>query len=124
MKNNTNPMKPASWLWLAFATLLVMGAFFPPKALSQVPGRFYWKTLSYAGAVPLIFESISGNTNPFDPSHAVVEPGANFDATMALAGHARTFSLYDRAAMAAIILPMGRISGEVSKAGIPIQQSA
>jgi hypothetical protein len=123
MKNNTNPMKPASWLWLAFATLLVMGAFCPPNALSQVPGRFYWKTLSNANAVPLIFESISGNTNPFDPSHTVT-PGADFDATMALAGYAHTFSLLDRAAMAAIIVPMGRISGEVSMAGKSASQTA
>ena len=32
---------------------------------------------------------------------------------MALAGYAQTFTLFDRSAMAAVILPMGRISGNV-----------
>ena len=73
--------------------------------------------------MPLIFESISGNTNPFDPAHTVT-PGANFDATMAIAGYARTFALFDRSAMAAILLPMGRISGDVTVAGKTFSQSA
>jgi len=116
-------MKPVAWLRWIVATMLAMGVLCPPQALAQVPGRFYWKTLSDANAVPLIVESISGNTNPFDPAHTVT-PGANFDATLALAGYARTFSLFDRAAMAAIILPMGRISGEVTKGGNTFSQSA
>ena len=66
---------------------------------------------------------MSGNTNPFDPAH-IVTTGANFDATMALVGYARTFSLFDRAAMVAIIVPMGRISGEVTAAGQTFSQSA
>jgi hypothetical protein len=103
--------------------MLAMGAFCPPQALAQVPARFYWKTLSDANAVPLIVNSISGNTNPFDPAHTVT-PGASFDATLALAGYARTFSLLDRAAMAAILLPMGRISGDVTVAGKTFNQSA
>jgi hypothetical protein len=52
-----------------------------------------------------------------------VTPGADFDATLALAGYARTFSLFDRAAMAAILLPMGRISGDVTVAGRTTNQS-
>ena len=42
---------------------------------------------------------------------------------MALAGYARTFTLLDRSAMAAIILPMGRISGEVAVDGKTSSQS-
>ena len=122
MKNDGGPMKPVAWLRLVFATILAMGVLCPQNTLAQVPARFYWKTLSDANAVPLIVESISGNTNPFDPAHTVT-PGANFDATMALAGYARTFSLFDRAAMAAIILPMGRISGEVTVGGNTFSQS-
>jgi hypothetical protein len=53
-----------------------------------------------------------------------VTAGANFDATLALVGYARTFSLFDRAAMAAVLLPMGRISGEVTVAGRTVNQSA
>ncbi len=123
MKNDNSPMKTVAWLWLAVATMLLMGVLCPPQALAQVPGRFYWKTLSNANAVPVIFNSLSGNTNPFDPSHTVT-PGASFDATMAIAGYARTFSLFDRAAMAAVLLPMGRISGEATAAGRTFNQSA
>jgi hypothetical protein len=123
MKNDKGLMKPFAWLCLFAVTMLAIGALCPPQALAQVPGRFYWKTLSDANAVPLIFESINGNTNPFDSGHTVT-PGASFDATMALPGYARTFSLFDRAALAAIILPMGRISGEVTVAGRTFSQSA
>jgi Putative MetA-pathway of phenol degradation len=123
MKNDKGPMKPVAWLWLVVATMIIIGALCPTQTLAQVPARFYWKTLSDANAVPVIFESISGNTNPFDPAHTVT-PGASFDATVALAGYARTFSLFDRSAMAALLLPMGRISGDVTVAGRTFNQSA
>jgi hypothetical protein len=123
MKKDNGPMKPVVGLWLIVAMMLAMGALCPQQTLAQVPARFYWKTLSEANAVPLIVNSMSGNTNPFDPAHTVT-PGADFDATLALAGYARTFSLLDRAAMAAILLPMGRISGDVTVAGRTFNQSA
>jgi len=124
MKKDNGPMKPVAWLWLIVAMMLAIGAFCPQQTLAQqVPARFYWDTLSEANAVPLIFNSISGNSNPFDPAHTVT-PGAIFDATLALAGYARTFSLFDRAAMAAVLLPMGRISGDVTVAGRTFNQSA
>jgi hypothetical protein len=103
--------------------MLAMGSLSPPHALAQVPARFYWKSLSGANGVPVIVNSVSGNTNPFDPGHTVT-PGANVDATVAIAGYAHMFSMYDRAAMAAILLPMGRISGEVTAAGKTFNQSA
>jgi hypothetical protein len=53
-----------------------------------------------------------------------VTPGANFDATLALAGYARTLTLFDRSAMAAVILPMGRVSGEVTVANKTARQSS
>ena len=123
MKYDKGSMKPVTWLWLVVATILAMGTLCPSQTLAQVPARFYWDTLSEANAVPLIVNSMSGNTNPFDPSHTVT-PGASFDATLALVGYARTFSLFDRAAMAAILVPMGRISGEVTVAGKTFNQSA
>ena len=123
MKNDKGPMKLGVWLWLVVATMFAMGAFCPPKALAQVPARFYWKSLSDANAVPLIINSLSGNTNPFDAAHTVT-PGANVDATLVLAGYARTFSLFDRSAMAAILLPMGRVSGDVTVAGRTFDKSA
>jgi len=109
--------------WLAVASVLAVGALCAPPASAQVPARFYWKTLSGGNAVPLIVNSMSGNTNPFDPAHRV-NSEANFEATLALAGYARTFSLFDRAAMAALILPMGRISGEVIASGQTVGQPA
>jgi len=108
--------------WIAL-TLLAVGVLCPPQAMSQVPPRFYWKTLSGANAVPLIVNSMSGNTNPFDPSN-MVTAGAQFDATLALAGYARTFTLFDRAAMGAVLLPMGRISGDVTVKGNSVKESA
>jgi hypothetical protein len=65
---------------------------------------------------------MSGNSNPFDRAHTV-NPGGEVEGTMALTGYARFFSLFDRAAMGAIILPMGRISGEVTVAGRTFNQS-
>jgi len=115
-----SPRNRAHW---AAVAVLAMAALCPQQALAQVPARFYWKTLSDGNAVPLILNSISGNTNPFDPA-LTVTPGANFDATMAIAGYAHTFSLFDRSAMAAILVPMGRVSGDVSVAGRTINQSA
>jgi hypothetical protein len=108
---------------MVVSAVLALGALCPPQALAQVPGRFYWKTLAGANAVPLIVNSLSGNTNPFDPA-LTVTAGAEFDATLILAGYARALSLFDRAAMAAILLPMGRVSGEVTVAGTPVNQSA
>jgi hypothetical protein len=113
MKNDRVMMKPVIWARWAAAAALAMAALCPPQALAQVPARFYWKSLSGGNAVPVIFNSLSGNTNPFDPSNRVT-PDANFDATMALTGWAHTYALGDRSAMGAIILPMGRVSGGVA----------
>jgi len=116
-------MKKAGWLYLVVATLIGIGALCPPQTLAQVPARFYWKTLSDSNAVPVIFQSLSGNTNPFDPAHTIT-PRASLDATLGIVGYARTFSLFDRAAMAALLFPMGHISGEVTVAGRTFNQSA
>jgi Putative MetA-pathway of phenol degradation len=115
-------MKTSAWSRIAAAAVLAFGALCPLQSQAQVPARFYWKTLSGANAVPVIFNSISGNTNPFDPA-LTVTPGANFDATMAIAGYAHTFTLWDRSAMAAVLVPMGRISGELTAAGKTAKQS-
>jgi Putative MetA-pathway of phenol degradation len=123
MNNKEASMKPIAWLRLVAATMFTVGVVCPPQALAQVPARFYWKTLSGANAVPLIVNSISGNTNPFDPSHTVTA-GANVEATVAMAGYAHTFTLADRAALAAVILPMGRLSGKLSVGGKDFDQTS
>jgi hypothetical protein len=108
---------------IALASVLAVVALCPPQASAQVPPRFYWKTLSGTNAVPVIYNSISGNTNPFDPA-LMVAPGANVEATLAIVGYARTFTLFDRAALAAVLLPMGRIVGEFTAGGQSFNQSA
>jgi hypothetical protein len=118
MHNDGVPMKKlnnrAGW---SAAALLALAALFPPQVLAQVPGRFYWKSLSGGNGAAVILSSVSGNTNPFDPSN-LVEPGAEFDATMALGGWAHSFSLGDRAAVGAILLPMGHVSGTTTAGGL------
>ena len=121
MKYDKGPMKPVAWLRWVVATALAVGALCPPQALAQDPPRTYWKYLSGSDALPLLYESISGNSNPFDPAH-VVTPNATFDATMAIMAYAHTFSLFDRAAVGTILLPMGRLSGGVS--GTPVIETA
>jgi hypothetical protein len=53
------------------AFLAIIGVLGLTEAQAQMPARFYLKSLSDANAVPVIFNSISGNTNPFDPAHTV-----------------------------------------------------
>jgi hypothetical protein len=105
------------------AAMVVSGALCPRPALAQTPARFYWKTLSGANGVPVIVNSISGNTNPFDPAHVVVSTDADVEATMALAGYAHTFTLFDRSAIGAFIAPMGRLSGTATVAGRTVDKS-
>jgi len=123
MKNEGGRSRRIARSALALASLVALGALGPARASAQVPARFYWKTLSGANAVPLIVNSLSGNTNPFDPSH-LVTPGGNVDATLALFGYARTFTLGGRSALFAVIEPMGRISGEVTTGGATVTETA
>jgi len=116
-------MKKSTWSRVIAASLLVAGALASPQVLAQVPARFYWHNLAGGNAVPVLFNSITGNSNPFDPANTVV-PGASFDTSMVIMGYAHSFALGDRAAMAAVILPMGRISGDASLAGRTASQSA
>ncbi|MEY2667467.1 MAG: hypothetical protein RJA59_105 [Pseudomonadota bacterium] len=114
-------MRPVAWFRSIAVALIALGALLPPAASAQA--RYYWKSLSNANVVPVIFESLSSNSNPADPAHIVV-PGSDFSGTIGLAGYGRTFSLFDRAAMAALIVPLGRVSGEVTALGVTAFQSA
>jgi len=107
----------------ALASALLLAAFGAAQLSAQVPARFYWKTLSGANAVPLIVNSLSGNTNPFDPAH-LVSPGADVEATVAIAGYGRTFTLFGRGALVAALVPMGNLSGDVAAAGQTLRQTA
>ena len=104
----------------ALVALLILAPMF---ALAQVPPRFYWKSLSGANAVPVIFQSLSGNANPIDPAH-VVSADADIDANVVVAGYAKMLPLFDRTLTLAILEPMGRISGETTVAGRTYNQDA
>ena len=108
---------------LALVAALALGALLAPPLAAQVPARFYWKNLSGVNAVPLIYNSMSGNTNPFDPAH-LVSPGANIEANLAIAAYGRVFTLFGRATMVAVLQPMGNLSGEVTAAGQTVAQTA
>jgi hypothetical protein len=107
----------------AVIAMLALTVLSTQQIIAQTPAHFYWKTLSGANGVPLIFESISGNTNPFDPSHNV-NPGAYVSATMAMVGYAKFLPLFDRAAMISVVFPMGHISSEVIAAGLTSKETA
>ncbi len=116
-------MQPIARACTITATVLALSALCAPQAAAMDVPRFYWKTLAGAEGMPLIYESLSGNTNPFDPAH-VVSADAQVDASLAIAGYARFLPVLDRSAMVAVLLPMGRISSEVTAAGLTTKQSA
>jgi hypothetical protein len=88
-----------------------------------VPPRFYWKSLMGSNAVPVIYQSLSGNANPVDPAH-VVSDNANFEADVAIVGYAKLLPLFDRAATLAVLVPTGRVTATGTVAGNTINQSA
>jgi hypothetical protein len=96
----------------------------PAIARAQGDGpRSYWKGLSGTNVVPVIYTTISGNANPFDPSHTV-QTGATVDATLMMAGFARATSVSDRAATLSVLFPMGSITGNIVSAGKTVTESA
>ena len=109
-------MSHARTLTLIFGLAITFVAVAASPSAAQVPPRFYWKTLVGTNAVPVIGMAMNGNANPIDPAHGVLAD-ADFEGTLAIAGYARTFAIFDRAAMAALLLPMGRVSGDVTLFG-------
>jgi len=103
--------------------ILALAIICPMVALAQIPPRFYWKSFSGANAVPVIFQSLSGNANPMDPAH-VVAPDSSVDANVVIAGYAKMLPLFDRTLTLAVLEPMGRISGNTSVLGQPYDQDA
>ncbi len=91
--------------------VVILGMFGSMAANAQVPPRFYWKTLQGTSAVPVIALSVSGNVNPLDPSLHLA-PSASLSADVAIAGYAKMFPVWNKAAMLAVLVPMGRIEGE------------
>jgi hypothetical protein len=103
--------------------ILFVAIICPMFALAQVPPRFYWKSLSDANAVPVIFQSLSGNANPLDPAH-VVSANSSVDANILVAGYAKMLPLLDRTLTLALMEPMGQISSSTTFAGRASPQDA
>ena len=99
--------KTRTWIIVA----LFLGMFGSLAANAQVPPRFYWKTLQGMNAVPVIAMSVSGNVNPLDPS-LNFDASASLSADVAIAGYAKMFPVWNKAAMLAVLVPMGRIEGD------------
>ncbi len=95
--------------WILVA--VVLGMFGSMAADAQVPPRFYWKTLQGTNTVPVIAMSVSGNTNPLDPAY-IFDPASSLSADVAIAGFAKILPVWNKAAMLAVLVPMGRIEGE------------
>ena len=113
MKIDKGPMRLLAVFCLMIAAVLALGALCPQQVLAQDPPRTYWKYLSGGNALVLLYESISGNANPFDPTHRV-SASSTFDGTLEIAAYAQTFALFDRAAVATVMLPMGRLASTVT----------
>ena len=92
-------------------------------ANAQVPPRFYWKTLQGTNAIPVIAMSTSGNTNPLDQSNNF-DPSASINADIAIAGYAKIMPFFNKAGMLAVLMPMGRIEGDLLAGGSLIRESA
>ena len=101
-------MQKKEWR-VRLATLAVLMLIFPTLAFSGVPPRFYWKSLSGTNAVPVIYQTLSGNVNPLDPAQIAI-PNTTFDANLTITGFAKLLPIFDRAAMLAVLVPMGRVT--------------
>ncbi len=105
---------------LAAAVIILLSL--PVSVSAQAPARFYWKNLVGGSAVPVIYMDMSGNANPMDPSQLII-PDSSFEASVAISGYARSFTLFDKSALGAVLLPMGRVSGGASLFGRDFTQS-
>ena len=105
------------------ATILALTILGPTFAFAQIPPRFYWKSLAGGNAVPVIYQSLSGNANPMDPAN-FVSADADIEANVAMVGYAKLLPLFDRTLTLAVLEPVGRVSGETTVAGRSYNQSA
>jgi hypothetical protein len=109
-------------LWIVMTTVAAL-TLTSAAANAQVPPRFYWKTLQGTNAVPVIAMSVSGNVNPLDPS-LKFDPSASLSADIAIAGYAKMCPVWNKAAMLAVLVPMGRIEGDFLDTGGSLSRAA
>ncbi len=108
------------WITIMAVAAAMLGSV---AANAQVPPRFYWKTLQGTNAVPVIAMSTSGNTNPLDLSF-ILDPSASLSADITIAGFAKMLPIGNKAGMLAVLVPMGRIDGDVVLGGLLLRESS
>jgi hypothetical protein len=107
-----------------FIPLLFIILSWSSSLLAQGDGpRSYWKSLMGTNAIILIHNNMGGNANPLDPSHNVL-PGSNFEAETTMAGYAKMLPLFKRAALISALVPMGKITGDVSVNGLDYSKTS
>jgi hypothetical protein len=109
------------WLSVSLAALFV--TLLASSVSAQLPARFYWKTLVGTNAVPVLGMSLSGNASPLDPAHTVL-PDASVSATMVVAGYGKVLPVVGRSGLLAVLVPMGRVSGDVTLGALESNQDA
>lgn len=119
-QNHSRPVRGPQYLGLLIAGSALVSSL---AAQAQVPPRFYWQSLAGANAVPMIYQSLSGNANPIDPA-LVVSANSQVSADVLVAGYAKMLPLADRTLTLAVLEPMGRISGNTTVAGNSYSQQA
>jgi hypothetical protein len=113
------------WVWSVGVLILVtVTALSPDFAFAQGDGpRAHWKgMLTKTNLMSLTYLNMSSNANPADPAKTV-EPGANFNANLALLGYSRSFSFFGRTAVGSILWPVGNLNGEFTSP-VPLRDSA
>lgn len=102
--------------------VLLVVMIFSSQSFAATPPRFYLKSLAGGNAIPAIASSMSGNINPLH-TNMVIE-GSSFEAEVTLAGYAKSLILFDQSALLAVLVPMGRVSGEAELLGRTFKSSA
>lgn len=104
-------------------TILALTILSPIFAFAQIPPRFYWKSLAGGNAVPIIYQSFSGNANPADPAD-LPAADAKIDANIAMVGYAKLLPLFDRTLTLAVLQTVGEVSSQTTVHGLSYNQAA
>ena len=111
------------WPW-SVAVLVLVAALWPGSAFAQGDGpRVHSKELlAHTSLFSLGYIHASGNANGLDPAHSILVD-ADFEIDLALLGFSHSFPLFDRTAVASLVLPAGELEAEVS-GPLAVQDSA
>jgi hypothetical protein len=103
-------------MWLA-GLLASIVAVSPQSLLAQGDGpRAHGKEmLTNSNILSMTYLHGSGNVNPLDPAYSILRGvDADFTADVALVGYSRSFCLFDRTAVASILMPVGELKANMT----------